>query len=440
MTEKIYFRFVFMTILVAMLVTTCGAIAYYTLFEKQVHEDMQVTAQIFKDTEFFQTADISLLENNAKLKDEKLRLTLMEWDGTVLFDNTVSAKSMENHGDRPEIIAALENGWGEKIRKSDTLGRVDYYYAIVLNDGRILRISKEVDGLFIVIMAAMPYCGAIIIIVSIIGAVVAKLLTNRLMTPILQVAENIDGEMDAPYPELYPFISKIRKQHDQVLESAQRVRDFSANASHELKTPLTAISGYAQLIQTSELEPDRLQHFSQEIDKNANRLLKLIDDIIELSNLDAGELETQFETVDLYELAKDELEILKINADNRNISLTLEGESTRLLGQRDLLTELIDNLVENSIRYNNPGGHVSVKIFEARGRKQLIVEDDGIGIPSEDFDRIFERFYRVDKSRSKATGGTGLGLSIVKHIVELHDGSIHLESRIGEGTKITVIF
>ena len=207
-----------------------------------------------------------------------------------------------------------------------------------------------------------------------------------------------------------------------------------------MKTPLTAISGYAQLIQTSELEPDRLQHFSQEIDKNANRLLKLIDDIIELSNLDAGELETQFETVDLYELAKDELEILKINADNRNISLKLEGESTRLLGQRDLLTELIDNLVENSIRYNNPGGHVSVKIFEARGRKQLIVEDDGIGIPSEDFDRIFERFYRVDKSRSKATGGTGLGLSIVKHIVELHDGSIHLESRLGEGTKITVIF
>lgn len=440
MAEKIYIRFIFMIVLVALLVTTCGSIAYYALFEKQVHEDMQVTAQIFKDTEFFQTADISHLENNPKLQDEKLRITLMEWDGTVIFDNTVPAESMDNHGNRPEIAAALENGWGEKIRKSDTLGRVDYYYATILNDGRILRISKEVDGLFIVILAAVPYCGAIIIVVSILGAVVSKLLTKRLMTPILQVAENLDDDIDAPYPELYPFIGKIRKQHDQVLESAQRVREFSANASHELKTPLTAISGYAQLIQGANLEPDRLKHFSEEIDKNANRLLKLIDDIIELSNLDAGELESQFETVDLYELAKDELETLKINADNNNISLKLDGQSTTILGRRDLLTELIDNLVENAIRYNNPGGHVSVQILESHGRKKLIVEDDGIGIPQEDLGKVFERFYRVDKSRSKATGGTGLGLSIVKHIVEIHDGSISLESRLGEGTKITVIF
>lgn len=440
MAEKIYIRFIFMIVLVALLVTSCGAIAYYALFERQVHEDMQVTAEIFKDTEFFQTADIWQLENSPKLEEQKLRLTLLDTDGTVLFDNTLPADSMENHLDRPEIIEALENGWGEKIRKSDTLGRVDYYYATMLNDGRVLRISKEVDGLFIVILSAMPYCVAIIIIVSIIGAVLSKLLTKKLMEPILQVADNLDEDVDAPYPELYPFIGKIRKQHDQVLESAQRVRDFSANASHELKTPLTAISGYAQLIQNNDLDQDRLQHFSEEIDKNANRLLKLIDDIIELSNLDSGELEAQFEKVDLYQLAKDEIETLKINAGKKDISLQLEGESTFILGRRDLLTELIDNLVENSIRYNNPGGHVFVKIHESCGRKQLIVEDDGIGIPKEDLGKVFERFYRVDKSRSKASGGTGLGLSIVKHIVEIHDGSISLESRLGEGTTITVTF
>ena len=144
--------------------------------------------------------------------------------------------------------------------------------------------------------------------------------------------------------------------------------------------------------------------------------------------------------MDLYELAKEEIEVLKINANAKDILLELEGEPTYFLGRKDLLVELIDNLVENSIRYNNPGGHVWVKVQEANGKKILSVEDDGIGIPSQDFERVFERFYRVDKSRSKASGGTGLGLSIVKHIVDLHDGTIQLESELDRGTTITIVF
>jgi two-component system phosphate regulon sensor histidine kinase PhoR len=402
---------------------------------------MQVTAQILKDTDFFETADISLLENNPKLKDEKLRVTLMESDGTVIFDNTLAAASMENHINRPEIADAIKNGWGEKIRKSDTIGRVDYYYATILNDGRILRISKEVDSFWFVFMAGLPYCAAIIGIISVIVAFLAILLTKQLMAPILDIAGKLDDDyVESPYRELDPFISQIRKQHEKILDSARRVQDFSANASHELKTPLTAISGYVQLIQTNDLPPEKLTHFSTEIEKNANRLLNLIDDIIELSKLDSGELEQQFEKFDLYRLAQDEVEGLKFNAEKKNITLQLSGDTTFIVGRRDLIRELIANLVENSIRYNTPGGNVTITVNEEYGKKTLTIEDDGIGIPKDDQDKVFERFYRVEKSRSKASGGTGLGLSIVKHIADLHNATITLESDLGQGTRITVEF
>ena len=226
MARKIYLRFVFMIILVALLATSCGAMAYYALFEKQVHEDLQVTAQILRDTGVFQNADIAAFEANPKLKEEKLRVTLVDTDGKVLFDNTTPASSMNNHLDRPEIAEAMKNSWGEEIRKSDTIDRVDYYYAIVLDDGRILRISKEVDSLWNVIISAIPYCMSIIIIVSIIGTILSKLLTQSLVAPIIKVAENLDDDVEAPYPELYPFVSEIRKQHDKVLNPPREFRTF----------------------------------------------------------------------------------------------------------------------------------------------------------------------------------------------------------------------
>ena len=441
MAKKIYIRFVLLIIITALMSSLCGALAYYALFEKQVHQDMQVTAQIFKDTSFFDNADIAKLENNPKLQEEKLRVTLMDADGTVIFDNTVAAASLGNHSNRPEILRAIQKGWGEKIRKSDTLGRVNYYYAIVLNDGKILRISKEIDSIFMVILLAFPFSAAIVIIISYIGIFVSRLLTKQLMAPIEDVANNLDQDyFETPYPELYPFISKIRKQHEQVLESAKKIQDFSTNASHELKTPLTAISGYAQLIEGNNLDADRVHHFSHEIDRNANRLLNLIDDIIKLSQFDENEIKGQFEKVDLYQIAEQEVKVLSLQADDKNVDLELEGASTIITGRPDLIRELIDNLVQNSIRYNEEGGKVLVRIYEDNGDAILSVEDDGIGIPEEDLNRVFERFYRVDKSRSKASGGTGLGLAIVKHIVDIHDATILLESQLHVGTKVTITF
>ncbi|SFN73415.1 two-component system, OmpR family, phosphate regulon sensor histidine kinase PhoR [Pseudobutyrivibrio sp. JW11] len=334
----------------------------------------------------------------------------------------------------------METGSGEIERQSDTMGLKDYYYALRLNDGRILRIAQEVDAVWVVFASGLPLCLGLILLISFVCVLASRILTRQLMKPIEDVAGKLNDDfVDSPYPELYPFISKIRKQHEEVLAAAKMRQDFSANVSHELKTPLTAISGYAQLLGSDDTPAEKRKHFADEIDKNANRLLALIEDIIKLSELDSDDNDEQFETVDLYELAAEELDSLSMAASQRNIDITLSGASTSVRCRPDLIRELIDNLVQNSIRYGNDGGHVTVSVLEEYGYKKLIVEDDGIGIPADDLDRVFERFYRVDKSRSKASGGTGLGLAIVKHIVEIHDAKIQIESELGVGTKVTVM-
>jgi len=232
----------------------------------------------------------------------------------------------------------------------------------------------------------------------------------------------------------------LRSQHTDILAAAKARQDFTANVSHELKTPLTAISGYAELLEGGMVGENKQNHFYQEIRKNANRLLVLINDIIRLSELDRKGYEEDFTDVDIYEVATECMEELQINANQCNVMIALEGEACKVRGSRDLLKELIENLSQNAIRYNNPGGKVMISITQKDGRALLTVKDNGIGIPAAEQDRVFERFYRVDKSRSKATGGTGLGLAIVKHIVEIHDARIELDSAPGVGTTITIRF
>ena len=199
------------------------------------------------------------------------------------------------------------------------------------------------------------------------------------------------------------------------------------------------MSCYAELLEGDMVGEEQKKHFYQEIKKNAHRLLALINDIIRLSELDRSEKEPSFEQVNLYETVQECMEPLSLNAGQRNISLYFEGEPCTIRGNKDMIRELTENLVQNAIRYNNQGGRVSVTVTR-KDRPMLIVKDNGIGIPASEQKRIFERFYRVDKSRSKATGGTGLGLAIVKHIVEIHDARIELDSAPGVGTTVTVMF
>lgn len=210
--------------------------------------------------------------------------------------------------------------------------------------------------------------------------------------------------------------------------------------SHELKTPLTSISGYAELIENGMASEADVQHFAGEIHKNAKRLLTLINDIIKLSELDAIENSIYFETVNLYTMAETCVNMLQINAEKHQVTIEFHGEPCTITANKDMIEELLYNLCDNAIRYNVPGGNVKVYVGEENGRPFFCVKDTGIGIPKEHRERIFERFYRVDKSRSKSTGGTGLGLAIVKHVVAKHDAKIELNSEVGKGTEIKILF
>ncbi|MCR5417005.1 MAG: two-component sensor histidine kinase [Pseudobutyrivibrio sp.] len=441
MKQRINYRLTWLAVIAVIITSISVTFAYYSFFEEQVHEDMRVTAKILKDTEYFDTANYQELEEKNTLENVSLRVTLIDVDGTVLYDNVSDAKTMENHKNRPEVKSAFEKGNGDIVRTSDTVGKNNYYYAIKLDNGMVLRISRQVDAVLMVFVKALPLVFIIIVFIIQACVIISHLLAKRLMAPIEKLALNIEEYSDEYiYPELEPFIRTIRKQHADILSAAKARQDFTANVSHELKTPLTAITGYAQLLHNHEMPVEQQDHFATEIEKNSDRLLVLIEDIIRLSELDDADSEEGFEEFDLFALAKDGINALEINAQKKNILLSIEGESTIIRGRQDLIRELIDNLVQNAIRYNSEGGHVWVQVKNVNNRKLLIVKDDGIGIPVDDKERVFERFYRVDKSRSKATGGTGLGLAIVKHIAEIHDARISLDSTLGAGTTFTIEF
>ena len=277
--------------------------------------------------------------------------------------------------------------------------------------------------------------------VFLVCAFFAKRMTKRFVEPIEKMADNIVlvDEREV-YEEMRPFVSMIKQQHMDILNHAQMRQEFTANVSHELKTPLTAISGYAELIASGMTNESDTEHFANEIHRSAERLQSLINDIIKLSELDNSDLKLEFEPIDLYALATTCIDQMQIAAQKNEVTLLQEGEPVTINGNKTLIEELLYNLCSNAVRYNKKGGSVTVITGMKNHRPALTVRDTGIGIPKEQQDRVFERFYRVDKSRSKSTGGTGLGLAIVKHIVVQHEAQIELSSEEGVGTEVTVIF
>ena len=440
MKKKINLRLVAIALL-AIIETMIGiTIVYYGVFKEQIRNDLAVSAKLLKDTHYFESVNIDTDEIDLSTDMDELRVTWIDKDGTVLYDNDAAAPSLSNHSDRPEIRDAFKNGTGESVRKSSTMNNSTFYYAVLLDNGTVLRVAIEADSVWSVMFSAIPLIAFIIICIIIVCISLSHMLTKQLIKPIENMAHNIeDAGIDTPYKELAPFADMIRQQHADILSAVKARQDFTANVSHELKTPLTAISGYAELLEGDMAPKGQEKHFYSEIRKNADRLLALITDIIRLSELDRGEKESAFEELDLYDIVSECMEMMKMNADKREIKIKFSGEHCNIRGNREMIRELIENLVQNAIRYNNPGGHVNVRIIK-KDRPILMVKDDGIGIPASEQDRIFERFYRVDKSRSKATGGTGLGLAIVKHIVELHDAKIVLDSAPGVGATIQILF
>ena len=372
--------------------------------------------------------------------DKDTRITLITEQGEVLYDSDQAYEAdLENHAGRPEVKEALQDGTGSNVRRSDTLNEEMYYYAVQLSDGSILRVSKTMDTAFRTAVEVLPGMGVIGACMLALATLLSRWQVRRLIRPINELDLNIPLENEM-YEELTPLLKRIDEQNKQKDAIADMRKEFSANVSHELKTPLTSISGYAEIMKNGLVRPEDMKGFAERIYNEASRLITLVEDIIKLSKLDEGEIEMEKEDVDLYDLTRRIVSRLAPQAEKRAVHVEVTGENVICHGVRQILDEMIYNICENAIKYNRRGGSVSVWVGATLKGKKIIVTDTGIGIPEDQQERIFERFYRVDKSHSKETGGTGLGLSIVKHGAMLHNAQIHVESKVGKGTKMELTF
>ena len=407
MKKRINLLYMIMALVTIVASVSIACTVFYNVLKHEVLEDMHNYIDVFigADAWGMVTDPDNIVEQKViDNYDGNLRITFINSQGYAVVDTLVDIDKMENHNERPEVVAARRNGYGCDIRRSVTLNKNSYYYAVALDNGYVLRVSREVSSMTSIMTSMLPVIIVLCVILFIICMISSHFLTKSIVEP-----------------------------------------EFTANVSHVLKTPLTSISGYSELIESGMAAGDDAKRFAGEIHKSSQRLLSLINDIIRISELDAISTEEIFETVNLYETARSTVQMLEISAQKHSIIIDVTGSDVNITADKQMLEELIYNLCDNAIRYNNPGGKVKVSVYTRQNNgvteNVLEVADNGIGIPKEHQDRIFERFYRVDKSRSKSTGGTGLGLAIVKHIVaKHHNAHIELESELGKGTTIRVVF
>ena len=367
------------------------------------------------------------------------RVTRIDQEGNVLYDSRRDESTLENHGERKEVRDALSGGVGEDIRRSATVETDMYYYALLLDDGTVLRVSRAVDSLDSTAVDVIPVIGVLGVLMTVLALFLAKWQTEKLIKPINEL--DLEHPLDnVVYSELNPLLTAMDIQNREKEAVSNMRKEFSANVSHELKTPLTSISGYAEIMKNGMVRPADIPLFSERIYKEARRLITLVEDIIKLSKLDEESIELEKEEVDLYDLTREVISRLAPQASQKNVWMEMTGEPVKYFGIRQILDEMIYNVCENAIKYNNDGGRVTVWVGNTLDGAKVSVSDNGIGIPKEHQERIFERFYRVDKSHSKERGGTGLGLSIVKHGALLHGAKVSVESEPGKGTKIEMQF
>lgn len=367
------------------------------------------------------------------------RVTRIDTEGNVLYDSRRDESTLENHRERKEVKEAIASGEGEDVRMSDTVRKEMYYYALLLKDGTVLRTSKTMDTLVNTAFNMIPVMGVLAIVMLIAAYFLARWQTALLIKPIneLDIEHPLENDI---YEELTPLLKAMDKQNKEKDAVSNMRKEFSANVSHELKTPLTSISGYAEIMKSGMVRPEDIQKFSERIYKEARRLITLVEDSIKLSKLDEASVGLEKEDVELFSLCREIVSRLSPQANAKHVHIIVQGEPVVYHGIRQILDEMIYNICENAIKYNVDGGRVVVWIGNTLEGPKVCVADTGIGIPEEHLDRIFERFYRVDKSHSKETGGTGLGLSIVKHGALLHGVKVSVESKVGEGTRIEIKF
>lgn len=411
---------------------------FYSYSDNQLKEQLRVVESVVEN-QLAQDDDTAFISNHI---DKNVRITLVAKDGTVIADSQESANKLGNHLDRQEIQQAIKNGEATVTRHSDTQEKKVYYFAKQLDNGNVLRVSAEAKSIGKFFSDYIIYIFLCIIVVIVAAVFVSMGITKSIVKPITQLGQSLDNiDKFKSDEELKPLVNALLQQKKKQKMLDKQKKQFTANVSHELKTPLTSIAGYAELIETGMAKPEDIKPFAGVIRKQALRLVSLSEDIIQLSQLEESDDEDMsFESVNLYEIAQRCVEALNINAINKCVTLNLTGEECYIRGKAQLVEELVYNLCDNAIRYNKENGNVTVTVTPLEKGASVSVKDTGIGIPKKYQERIFERFFRVDKSRSKATGGTGLGLAIVKHITQLHDAKLEISSEEGKGTEIIVTF
>ena len=549
MTKKIFKSIMFVCALVLAVGLAAVMAILYRNFDGQMRKELSKEAAYLEYG--VEQQGVDYLKN---IKDKSARITYIDQDGTVLFDNEADVSEMKNHSDRTEFQKAEKYGAGESSRYSDTLSEKTIYYALRLKDGTVLRVSGTQDSvLALVENLIFPLCG-LLCLMLILSGIMASAISKRIVKPINEL-DLESPEENRIYEELSPLLSKIHRQNREIqnqlelakqqqeefalitenmqeglividkytmilsanssawnlfhmdrgcqgesvycldreeefrhaieqvlsgehtelvlklngsdiqlianpvirdkktegavvllvnvtekLERESLRREFSANVSHELKTPLTSISGFAEIMQSGLVKCEDIPQFAGRIYKESQRLLQLVEDVIQISQLDEEKTSYTWEPVDVYQVCKNAFESLKEKAKRLNVHLYICGEYMKMEAVRTLLEEAVYNVCDNAIKYNRNEGSVSVFLTQTAQEIQIVVKDTGVGIPKEDQDRVFERFYRVDKSHSKEIGGTGLGLSIVKHAVGALKGSVMLRSEEGNGTEICMKF
>lgn len=549
MTKKIFKSIMFVCALVLAVGLAAVMGILYSNFDGQMRKELSKEAAYLAYG--VEQQGLNYLKN---IKDKSARITYIDQDGTVLFDNEADVSEMKNHSDRTEFQKAEKYGAGESSRYSDTLSEKTIYYALRLKDGTVLRVSGTQDSvLALVENLIFPLCG-LLCLMLILSGIMASAISKRIVKPINEL-DLESPEENRIYEELSPLLSKIHRQNREIqnqlelakqqqeefalitenmqeglividkytmilsanssawnlfhmdrvrqgesvycldreeefrhaieqvlsgehtelvlklngsdiqlianpvirdkktegavvllvnvtekLERESLRREFSANVSHELKTPLTSISGFAEIMQGGLVKNEDIPKFAGRIYKESQRLLQLVEDVIQISQLDEEKTSYVWEPVDVYQVCKNAFESLKEKAKRLNVHLYICGERMKMEAVCTLLEEAIYNVCDNAIKYNRNDGSVSVFLTQTAQEIQIVVKDTGVGIPKEDQDRVFERFYRVDKSHSKEIGGTGLGLSIVKHAVGALKGGVILRSEEGNGTEICMKF
>ena len=449
LADRIFRTMLTISVVSATVATLCSAFLHQASIMSEAQVELGHECNVVAST--LNAADDEVRElSSIDLGD--MRATLVTPEGNVLYDTAVTPTSMVGHARRPEIAEALEHGEGSSVRASDTLGNISLYQARRLLSGNVIRLSTDRASVWAILLGDLGILGLVLLVLVVVSWVTSRKLARRLVKPILNI-DLYSLSSEAPYEELQPLTRRLSEQQAELLAQMKELRsvdavrrEFTANVTHELKTPIASIMGASELMRDGFVLEEDVPDFAARINGDSQRLAALVNDILTLSRLDESErLQSQeafgvAEPVNLLAIAQDVAERMVDRADCMEVSLNVKGDSVMVMGFPRMLDDLVANLCSNAIRYNKPGGSVTIHVLSRDGHPTIEVSDTGIGIPEEAQAKVFERFYRVEPSRSRASGGTGLGLAIVKHVGTLHGAEVSLSSALGEGTTVTVSF